>query len=85
MAWECGLDSPCSRQGPVAGSCEHGDEPCVPQKAANFSSSWYLLTSQNNQCSIVTANAWTAHERVKYYCVVNFNPRQSYTAWYKWK
>lgn len=73
MAWECGLDSPCSRQGPVAGCCEYGDELCVPQKAGNFLSSWYLLASQNGQCSMVTANAWTAFETVKHYCVVNCN------------
>jgi hypothetical protein len=27
LAWECGLDSTGSEQGPVAGCCECGDEP----------------------------------------------------------
>jgi hypothetical protein len=29
LAWECGLDSTVSGQGPVAGCCECGDEPLV--------------------------------------------------------
>jgi hypothetical protein len=34
LAWECGLDSTGSGQGPVAGWCECGDEPsgsCVTE------------------------------------------------------
>jgi hypothetical protein len=32
----CGLDTSGSRQGPVAGSCEHGNEPSASIKTGNF-------------------------------------------------
>jgi hypothetical protein len=32
----CGRDSPGSDQGPVAGSCEHSNEPYGPIKGGEF-------------------------------------------------
>jgi hypothetical protein len=32
----CGLDSSGSEQGPVAGSCEHGNEPSGSVKVGEF-------------------------------------------------
>jgi hypothetical protein len=40
MVEECGLDSSGSEEGPVAVSCEHGNEPSSSIKAGN------LLTSK---------------------------------------
>jgi hypothetical protein len=36
MMLGCGLDSPVSGQGAVAGRCEHGNEPSGSIKAGNF-------------------------------------------------
>jgi len=33
---ECGLDASGSEEGPVAGCCEHGNEPLGSIKAGNF-------------------------------------------------
>jgi hypothetical protein len=33
---KCGLDASGSRQGPVAGSCEHGSEPSGSIKGKEF-------------------------------------------------
>jgi hypothetical protein len=36
MVGECGLDSSGSGQGPVAGSCEHSNEPSCTIKDGEF-------------------------------------------------
>jgi len=36
MVGRCGLDASGSRQGPVAGCCEHSKEPSGPIKGGEF-------------------------------------------------
>jgi hypothetical protein len=51
--FEGGLDSSSSRQGPVAGSCEHGNEPSGSIKDEDLLVYMsVLLTSQEGICSM---------------------------------